>query len=65
VVTPVQEDQLFRRDGAELFQERCPPLPIRFRVPLAGVERLFFRRKPIFLSTVHSEGTLTREGPTG
>src|SRR5450756_1939144 len=42
----IQEYQLLRRDGADRFEELLTPLAVRFRIPLLGVERLFFSRSP-------------------
>jgi hypothetical protein len=42
----IQINQPLRRDIADRLEELFAPLEIRFRVPLDGVERLFFRRSP-------------------
>src|SRR5258706_1033466 len=42
----VQVDQPFRRDCPDALEELFATLAVYFRVPLDGVERLFFSRRP-------------------
>src|SRR5208337_4061669 len=47
----IEKNQPLRRDLADGLLKRLAPLLVRFRVAFAGVERLFFSRRPICRST--------------
>ncbi len=56
----VEVNQVFRRDRGDLADELFAAFAVGFGVALGGVERLFFNRRPICLSTTAISAMLTR-----
>ncbi len=55
----IQINQVFRSDRPDTCEEGLAAEEVLFRVALGGVQRLFFRHRPSFLSTRHNCVELT------